>query len=54
LRRVHFLEQAEVGIVNDLPFLAFLDGFDGEADLLAELVNLVAVRGCYESFCNLL
>ena len=44
MRGIHFLQQAEIGIVDQLPFLAFLDRFDRQPDLFAELVNFVAVK----------
>jgi len=41
---IDFLEQAELGVVQDFMFLALLDGFDGQPHLLAQLVDLVVVE----------
>ncbi len=35
-------EQAVAGVVEELAFLFFLDGFDGEAELLLDLIERVA------------
>ncbi len=40
----HLVQQAELRVVEQLPLLALLHGIDREADLLAELVDLVGIK----------
>ncbi|MEI9898386.1 MAG: hypothetical protein WDN28_32145 [Chthoniobacter sp.] len=44
LFRRHFPEEPEFRMIDELPFLALAHGFHGEAHLLAELVDAVAVE----------
>ena len=38
------MQQADVGVVDEFVFLAFAEGFDGEAELVLDLVDGVVVQ----------